>query len=102
LKEAFLLIEESLRLDPLNPATLDSLGWALLKQKEYEKGLNYLEKAYSINSQDGVITGHLADAYYLNGRTKEAIIYWKKALELEKKDHREIERIKNQLYKYNK
>ena len=102
IERGFLLIEESLRLDPLNPATLDSLGWALLKQKEYEKGLNYLEKAYSINSQDGVITGHLADAYYLNGRTKEAIIYWKKALELEKKDHREIERIKNQLYKYNK
>ena len=101
-ERGFLLIEESLRLDPLNPATLDSLGWALLKQKEYEKGLNYLEKAYSINSQDGVITGHLADAYMLNGRVKEAIIYWKKALELEKKDQREIKRIQDQLYKYNK
>lgn len=94
-------IKRSIELDPINAASLDSLGWAYIKLKDYDKALSALEKAYSITSDDGVITGHLGDAYLHNNRKKEAIIYWKKALELEKKDLREIERIKNQLYKYN-
>tara|TARA_Y100001960_G_scaffold308147_1_gene365178 strand:+ start:2291 stop:4021 length:1731 start_codon:yes stop_codon:yes gene_type:complete len=94
-------IEQAVRLDPTNPASLDSLGWAYLNLKEYDKGLALLEKAYALAPQDGVIAGHLADAYYKADRKKEAIIYWKKALELEKSDKREIKRIEKQLYKYN-
>jgi tetratricopeptide (TPR) repeat protein len=95
-------IIKSVKLDPTNSSSLDSLGWAYIKQKEYKKGLEMLERAYDIKPYDGVITGHLADAYLHNNRKKDAIIYWKKALELEKDDKREIQRIKNQLYKYNK
>lgn len=95
-------IKRSIELDPTNPASLDSLGWAYLKLGKYKQALEYLEKAYGLETQDGIITGHLADAYYHNDRKEEAIIYWNKALELEKKDAREIQRIRNQLYKYNK
>ncbi|HAG52561.1 MAG TPA: hypothetical protein DCL21_02125 [Alphaproteobacteria bacterium] len=94
-------IRQSVKLDPTSAASLDSLGWAYIKLKAYEEGLETLETAYAQDSQDGVITGHLGDAYFYNGRKKEAIIYWKKALELEKDDTREINRIKQQLYKYN-
>ncbi len=95
-------IKRSIELDPTNPASLDSLGWAYLKLGKYKQALEYLEKAYGLETQDGIITGHLADAYYHNDRKEEAVIYWNKALELEKKDAREIQRIRNQLYKYNK
>jgi len=94
-------IRQAVKLDPTSAASLDSLGWAFIKLKAYKEGLETLETAYAQDSQDGVITGHLGDAYLHNGRKKEAIIYWKKALELEKDDTREINRIKLQLYKYN-
>lgn len=95
-------IKQAVRLDPTSAASLDSLGWAYIKLGEYETGLALLERAYSIDIHDGVIAGHLADAYMLTNRKEEAIIYWEKALELEKDDKREIERVKQQLYKYNK
>lgn len=95
-------IKQAVRLDPTSASSLDSLGWAYIKLGEHETGLSLLEKAYSITPQDGVITGHLGDAYLFANRNEEAIIYWQKALELEKDDAREIKRIKQQLYKYNK
>jgi tetratricopeptide (TPR) repeat protein len=58
INEALSYIERALKLEPENPAYLDSMGWALYKKGQLEEALLYLEKAFA-KSQEKVIEKHL-------------------------------------------
>jgi tetratricopeptide (TPR) repeat protein len=76
-----------------NAAYLDSMGWVLFKRKKYQEAKKYLLQA--VEERDGQhieILDHLADTHMALGEKKEAEAVWKKALEIEARDHRERQR----------
>ncbi len=84
LDEAEQLIRRALSMEPDNPAFIDSLGWLHYKKGRYEDALEELLKASkTIETPDPVVFDHVADAYFALNRTAEAMLYWKKALELD-------------------
>jgi tetratricopeptide (TPR) repeat protein len=67
-----------------NASYIDSLGWVLYKQKQYEDAVKYLLQATK-DQEDGQhyeIYDHLGDAYQAVGKKTEALGAWKKAVEL--------------------
>jgi tetratricopeptide (TPR) repeat protein len=78
--EAVELIERALRVEPGNPAYLDSLGWALFKQGKVDAALEPLAKAAAAQPANSVIQDHHGDALARQGRWADAIAAWQRAL----------------------
>lgn len=75
------MIEISNALDTHYPEYVDNLitlSTCYLLKKDYEKGIDALLKAESINQNDYVILGKIAEAYKLKGDYMQAIEYYKK------------------------
>lgn len=64
---------------PEDPATLDSVGWALHNSGELETALNYLKKAYAM-LPDPEIAAHLGTVYWKLGKTHLAKQVWANSL----------------------
>ena len=75
------LIKNALRLDPLNPAYIDSLGWNYFMQKRYKKAQTWLIYAQSLAKYDPTINEHLADSYLKNRECILAQKHYKISLE---------------------
>lgn len=86
--EAYNFINRALAIEPDNGAYLDSLGWILYKQADYEKALKNLllaeEKLDELDSPDSVVYDHIGDTYEKLENKSKAVYYWEKALNLEK------------------
>jgi tetratricopeptide (TPR) repeat protein len=80
LPEAVALIERALKIDPDNPAYLDSLGWALFKQGKADEAEPPLRKAAEALGSESVIQDHFGDVLAQRGKTDEAIAAWERAL----------------------
>ncbi len=86
------LVERALKLQPNNPAFIDSLGWGYYKLGRYKKALELLEKAVSlIGKEEGnyVIDIHLAYAYYSVGRRSKALSIIRRVLKHHKSSQAE-------------
>lgn len=75
------LIKKAIKLEPDNPAFLDSYGWVYYRLNKFKKAIKHLKKASSLLS-DPIIYDHMGDAYKAIGDHDKAVIWWKKALEL--------------------
>jgi len=76
-----------------NPSFLDSLGWALFKQKKLKEAKTQLLKA--VEDEDGQnieIYDHLADCLMALGEKTEAVAAWKKGLETAGTSKRDVNR----------
>jgi tetratricopeptide (TPR) repeat protein len=78
--EAVELIERALRVEPDNPAYLDSLGWALLKQGKVAEAADPLAKAAAAVPANSVIQEHHGDVLARQGKWTEAVAAWQRAL----------------------
>jgi Flp pilus assembly protein TadD len=74
LDEARRLIEAAYKLRPDDGAIVDSLGWALYLNGEYEKAV--------VQPSDSTINCHLGDALWKVGRRNEARFQWRRAISL--------------------
>jgi tetratricopeptide (TPR) repeat protein len=72
--EAEKLIRKAMRLDPNNPAIIDSLGWVLYKRGDYEEALVQLEIAYS-RFPDPEVAAHLVDVLAEMDRNDDALTF---------------------------
>jgi Flp pilus assembly protein TadD len=79
LDEARSLIERALALDPNEPAILDSMGWVLFRQGDYDRALNYLTRAYA-SFPDPEVAAHLGEVMWVSGNTAGAMQVWRGAL----------------------
>ncbi|MHB1204158.1 MAG: tetratricopeptide repeat protein [Rhodospirillaceae bacterium] len=86
LPEARKLIEAAYAKRPDAPEIMDSLGWVLYVTGEYDKAVEYLEKAVEGAAGDGTVNEHLGDAYWRVGRKAEARFQWQRALSLDIED----------------
>jgi tetratricopeptide (TPR) repeat protein len=85
LPEALRHLELALKLDPENADTLNNLAWILATSKESaylqpERALRLAERATEISAEAHVLDT-LAEAYYVNGRNKEALEAAERALQ---------------------
>jgi tetratricopeptide (TPR) repeat protein len=72
--------ERVLKYYPDNVESLSNMSVVNLIQKNYEKALEYLLKAYDINPKDPIILGNIAEAYKRQGDNENAIKFYKESL----------------------
>lgn len=77
--EARDLIARALVLQPGEPAILDSMGWVLYRQGEYEESIKYLRQAYD-KFPDPEVAAHLGEVLWVSGDEKAAMEIWQSAL----------------------
>jgi tetratricopeptide (TPR) repeat protein len=72
-KEAEKLIRKALEYDPESPAIIDSLGWVLYKQGDYEAALGELQRAYD-KLDDHEVAAHIVEVLVALDRRDEALV----------------------------
>lgn len=95
LREARGYIEKALRLDPDNPAILDSMGWVLFLEGQIEPALDYLSRAWTA-FPDPEVAAHYGEALWMNGAEEQARIIWQEGLEQDS-DHEVLRETINRL-----
>lgn len=76
------MIERAVKLKPDDGYIVDSLGWALYREGDFQHAVTDLERAVELKPDDPVINDHLGDAYWRVGRLTEARFQWRRALSL--------------------
>jgi predicted Zn-dependent protease len=80
LAEAIDLAQRALKLEPDNPAYLDTFGWALFKQGKTAEAAVPLGKAAAVLTGNSVIQDHHGDVLAKSGKSVEAVAAWQRAL----------------------
>ncbi|MDR0672183.1 MAG: tetratricopeptide repeat protein [Zoogloeaceae bacterium] len=78
LAEAHDLILKASGLAPQDPYIMDSLGWVLYRQGQYQEALTTLKAAYDIK-EDPEIAAHMGEVLWQLGQQEDARILWQKA-----------------------
>lgn len=75
-------LRKAVKLQPENPAYLDSLAWLCYKKGEMKEALSLIKKSLSndLDPADAVISDHAGDIFAANGDMKNAVKYWQNAL----------------------
>ena len=82
LERAVELVGRAVRLDPANPAYVDSLGWGLFRLGRPVEAVRLLERAVRLAPDDATILEHLGDACVSAGDLKRAREAYERALAL--------------------
>jgi tetratricopeptide (TPR) repeat protein len=77
--EAKTLIEQALRLDPQDPAILDSLGWVNYRLGNLDEAERLLRQALA-RFPDHEVAAHLGEVLWARGKQREARKVWANAL----------------------
>lgn len=77
-EEARELIEAAIELAPDNPAIIDSMGWILFKQGDYDEALGHLERAWGL-IKDPEVAAHLGETLWQLGQREKAKAILKEA-----------------------
>lgn len=80
LAEAIDLAERAVKIEPGNPAYLDTLGWALFKQGRTDEAADPLSRAATALIGSSVIQDHHGDVLAKKGRMADAVAAWQRAL----------------------
>ena len=62
-------------------ALLDTVGWLLVQDGQFNDGLGYLREAYSMNASSGEVRYHIAKALIGLGREREALVELRAAID---------------------
>lgn len=80
LDEAVDLVQRALKIEPDNPAFLDSLGWAYFRQGRLDLADRPLTDAAARLPNNSVVQDHLGDLRFKQGRYAEAAEAWERSL----------------------
>jgi len=80
LPQALAMIQKAVKLDPLNYAYLDSLGWAYFKMGNFAEAEKNLRQACERDSTDPTVHDHLGQLYEKTGHLKKAAEQWELSL----------------------
>ena len=94
LDEAEIFIRKALEIKPDDGYIIDSMGWVYFQQGDYDKAVDYLERAAQLTDYEAIIAEHLADAYVKTGQVVKALeIYHRSLVNAEKSDTELISRV---------
>ena len=79
-RKAIKLIKKALKIEPGNPAIMDSYGWALFRLGKYDQALKELKKAYYVY-KDPEIAAHIIELLWETEQKEKARIFYLKAKE---------------------
>lgn len=79
-EEAKAMIARAVEARPGDAQIIDSMGWVLYLQGDYDNSRGYLEKAVELLPSDPTVNDHLGDVYWRLGRKTEARFQWNRAL----------------------
>ena len=82
LDEAKELIVKALELRPEDAHILDSMGWVLYRQKDFDGAIEILRRAFE-NSDEVEIATHLGEVLWESGQQEEANKVWQEAIMLD-------------------
>jgi tetratricopeptide (TPR) repeat protein len=82
LDEAYRFVQNALKIDPENPAYLDTLGWVYYRKGMYNESLKELSRAEAL-LVDPTIYGHLAEVYTKLNQPEMAKKYWGLSIQAE-------------------
>ena len=77
------LVRKALRAEPENGYFLDSLGWILFRNGDFEGAISLLLEATGFVADDAVIWDHLGQAYEVTGEMAKAAEAYRRSLSLE-------------------
>lgn len=88
---------KSLLLKPDEPTFLDTYGWIFYQQGEYQKAIQLIEKAVTLEgaNADATLLDHLGDAFFKAGNSDKAVEQWKKASLLDPTNDKIQQKIKD-------
>ena len=80
--------------------TLDTYAWILFMRKDYPQALEAIEQVLELGTieKDADVFKHAGDIYFMNGNPDDALLYWKKALDLEPDDELLQRKVKNKTF----
>ncbi|HRD65909.1 MAG TPA: tetratricopeptide repeat protein [Candidatus Competibacter sp.] len=91
-REALGYIEQALVVLPDDAAVLDSMGWVQYRLGDYAKALEYLRRAYQLNT-DAEIASHLSEVLWVSGQREEAKRIWREA-SVKQPDSRQLSQLR--------
>ena len=80
LPEAIELAERALKVQPGNPAYLDTLAWALFKSGKAADAVGPMARAAAALAGSSVIQDHRGDVLMATGKPADAVAAWERAL----------------------
>jgi tetratricopeptide (TPR) repeat protein len=83
LERALAMSKEAVSKDSLNASYLDTFGWVLFKLGDYSGAEKFIRKAIAAGDGSATVLEHLGDVYAKMKRMESAVMYWKKAFELD-------------------
>ena len=79
-KKAINVIKKALKIEPDNPAIMDSYGWALFRLGKYDQALKELKDAYNVY-KDPEIAAHIVEVLWEKKQIEEARNFYLNAKE---------------------
>ncbi|MGB5165414.1 MAG: tetratricopeptide repeat protein [Woeseiaceae bacterium] len=96
-REAEKLIRKAIKIEPDNPAIIDSLGWVLHKRGKHEEALLELQRAYE-SFDDAEVAAHIVDVLHVLGRNDEALEFLVAAEARETKESPLLQDVRERLF----
>jgi tetratricopeptide (TPR) repeat protein len=96
-REAEKLIRKAIKIEPDNPAIIDSLGWVLHKRGKHEQALVQLQRAYE-SFDDAEVAAHIVDVLHVLGRSDEALEFLVAAEAKESTDNPLLQDVRQRLF----
>jgi len=81
-EEAKELIAKALEIEPDEGHILDSMGWVLYRQGDYDGAIDYLQRAFEVMPEAEIAT-HLGEVFWESGQQQAARDMWQKAYDLD-------------------
>ena len=86
LPEAQTMLEQAVKSRPNDAQIVDSMGWSLYLQGDYQAATAFLKKAVELLPGDPTVNDHLGDVYWRLGRKNEARFQWERSLSFAPED----------------
>ena len=80
--KALNMLKKAYKSYPESYYILDSLAWAYFKKNNFQKAAELMEEVIVLAPGEAISLDHLGDIYFAMKRKREAIYFWKQALDL--------------------
>jgi tetratricopeptide (TPR) repeat protein len=82
LDQSIEMLQKAYKANPQSYYILDSLAWGYYKNNQLQKALDLMEEVIILAPGEAISLDHLGDIYFSMMRKREAVFFWKQALDL--------------------